>query len=85
MFDNQYLKLFDARPNAIYTSVLCIKQVLTASNIDFRDILETLSYFVLPPWYIRPPKIVLDLMHLKIYRTGAFQGNTGIGGDEKAD
>ena len=28
-------------------------------------ILETPSYFVLPPWYIKPPKIVLDLVHLK--------------------
>ena len=38
--------------------------LLTASNI-FSDILETTSYFVLPPWYIRPPTIGLDLMHLK--------------------
>ena len=29
------------------------------------DILETPSYFVLPPWCIKPPNIVLDLVHLK--------------------
>ena len=39
--------------------------VSTASNIDFSDILETPSYFILPPWCIKPPNIVLDLMHLK--------------------
>ena len=45
---------------------LRIKQFLTASNIVvFSDILKTHSYFVLPHWYIRPPKILLDLMHLK--------------------
>ena len=59
------MKLFDARPNTIRTFGLCIKQFLTASNIDCSDILETPSYFVLPPWYIRPLKIVLDLMYLK--------------------
>ena len=47
VFDNKYMKLFDARPNAIHTFGLCIKQFLTASNIDFSDILETPSYFVL--------------------------------------
>ena len=36
-----------------------------ASNIDFSDLLETPSYFVLPPWCIKPPKIVLYLVHLK--------------------
>ena len=55
-FDNKYMKLFDARPNAIRTFRLRIKQFLPASNIDFSDILETPSYFVL---------IVLDLVHLK--------------------
>ena len=37
----------------------------------FSNILETPSYFVLPPWYIRRQKIVLDLMHLKKDRTDA--------------
>ena len=49
VFDNKYMKLFDARPNAIRTFGLLIKQFLTASNIDLSDILETPSYFVLPP------------------------------------
>ena len=76
------MKLSDARPNAIRTFGLHIKQFLTASNIDFSDILETPSYFVLPPWSIKPPKIVLDLVHLKKDRTdasvlsAAFHGNT---------
>ena len=65
VFDNKYIKLFDVKPNAIHTFDLCIKQFLTASNIYFSDILETPSYFVLPPWCIKPPKIVLDLVHLK--------------------
>ena len=55
VFDNKYMKLFDARLNAIGT-------------FDFRlfsDILGTPTYFVLPPWCIKPPKIVLDLVHLK--------------------
>ena len=34
-------------------------------------ILETPSYFVLPPWYIKPPKTVLDLVHLKKDHTDA--------------
>ena len=38
---------------------------LTASNIDFSEILETRSYFVVQPWCIKPLKIVLDLVHLK--------------------
>ena len=38
---------------------------------DFSDILETPSYFVLPPWCIKPPKIVLDLVHLKKIHTDA--------------
>ena len=44
---------------------------LTASNIDVSDILKTPSYFVLPPWCIKPPKIVLELMHLKKAHTDA--------------
>ena len=71
MFDNTYMKLFDARPSAIRTFGLRIKQFLTASNIDFSDILETPSYFILPAWGIKPPKIVLDLVHLKKDRTDA--------------
>ena len=55
--------MFDVRLYAIRTFGLRIKQFLTASNIDFSDILETPSYFVLPP------KIVLDLVHLKKGRT----------------
>ena len=59
-----------------------IKQFLTASNIDFSDILETPSYFILPPWCVKPPKIVLDLVHLKKDRTdcinipATFLGNS---------
>ena len=59
VFDNKYMKLFDARPNAICTFGLHIKQFLTASNCS--DVLETALYFVLPPWCIKPHKIVLDL------------------------
>ena len=69
MVDNTYMKLFDASPSAIPTFGLRIKQFLTASNIDFFEILETPSYFILPPWCIKPPKIVLDLVHLKKDRT----------------
>ena len=71
VFDNKYMKLFDARPSAICTFGLRIKRFLTASNITFSDILETSSYFILPPWCVRPPKIVLDLVHLKKDRTDA--------------
>ena len=39
LFDNKYMKLSDARPNAIHTFGLHIKQFLTASNIVFSDIL----------------------------------------------
>ena len=69
VFDNKYMKLFDARPNAICTFGLHIKQFLTASNCS--DVLETPLYFVLPPWCIKPPKIVLDLVHLNKDRTDA--------------
>ena len=71
VFDNAYMKLFDARPSAIITFGLPIKQFLSASNIDFSDILETPSYFILPPWCIKPPKIVLDLVQLEKDRTDA--------------
>ena len=69
VFDNKYMKLFDARPNAIRTFGLRIKQLLTASNIELSDILETPSYFISPHWCIKPRKIVLDLVHLKKDRT----------------
>ena len=65
------MKLFDARPNAIRTFGLRIKQFLTASNIELSDILETPSYFSSPPWCIKSPKIVLELVHLKKDRTDA--------------
>ena len=65
------MKLFDARPSAIPTFGLRIKPFLTASNIDFSDILETPSYFILPLWCIKPLKIVLDLVHLKKDRSDA--------------
>ena len=65
------MKLFDAKPSAIRTFGLRIKQFLTASNIELSDILETPSYFIIPPWCIKPPKIVLDLVHLKKDRTDA--------------
>ena len=71
VFDNKYMKLFDARPTAIRTFGLCIKQFWTASNIELFDILETPSYFILPPWCIELPKIVLDLVYLKKDRTDA--------------
>ena len=71
VFDNKYMKLFDARPNAIRTFGLRIKQFLTASNIELSAILETPSYFISPPWCIKPPKIVLELVHLKKDRTDA--------------
>ena len=64
------MKLLDARPNAIRTFGLRIKQFLTASNIEISD-LETPSYFISPPWCIKPRKIVLDLVHLKKDRTDA--------------
>ena len=35
VFDSKYMKFFDARPNAIHTFGLHIKQFLTASNTDF--------------------------------------------------
>ena len=71
VFDNKYMKLFGARPNAIRTFGLRIKQFLTASIIELSDILETPSYFISPPWCIKPPKIVLELVHLKKDRTDA--------------
>ena len=65
VFDNKYMKLFDARPSAIHTFGLRIKLFLTVSNIELSDILETPCYFILPPWCIKPLKIVLELVHLK--------------------
>ena len=70
VFENKYMKLFDVRPNAIRTFGIRIKQFLTAFNIDFfRHFENTFIFFVLPPWYINPPKIVLDLVDLKKERT----------------
>ena len=43
---------------------------LTASNIEFSDILETPSYFILPHWCVKPPKIVLDEVVLCRVRMG---------------
>ena len=67
VFDNKYMK----RPSAIRTFGLRIKQFLTASNIELSDILETPSYFIVPPWCIKRPKIVLDLVYLKKDQTDA--------------
>ena len=47
VFDNTYMTLSDARPSAIRTFGLRIKQFLTASIIEFSDILETPSLFYL--------------------------------------
>ena len=45
MFDNKYMKLFDARPSVICTFGLRIKQFLTAYNIEFYwKYLQILSY-----------------------------------------
>ena len=49
VFVNKYMNLSDVWPNAIHTFGFHIKQFLTASNINVSDILETPSYFVLPP------------------------------------
>ena len=65
VFDYRYMKLFNAKPNVICTFGLRIKQYLTASNIDFSNILVTPLYFILPSFGIEPLKIVLDLVHLK--------------------
>ena len=71
VYDNKYMKLFDGRPNAIRTFGLPIEQLLPASNIQILEILETPSYFILPPCCIKPSKIVLDLVHLKKDRPDA--------------
>ena len=73
VFDNTYMK-FDSRPSAIRTFGLRIKQFLTASNIDFSDILETPSYFILPPWCIKPPKIwcILKMIEQMYQYTSRF-------------
>ena len=65
------MKLFDARPSTIRTFGLRIKQFLTASNVELSDVLEIPSFFILPPSCIKPPKIVLDSVHLKKDRTDA--------------
>ena len=63
------MKLFDAKSNAIPTFSLPIKQLLTVSNITFDDLMETPTCFVLPPWYIKPPDILFDLVDLKKKRS----------------
>ena len=63
------MKLFDARQNAIPIFGLRTKHFLTTSNIDISDILEISLHVVLPPWRIKEPTIVLDLMHTKKDRT----------------
>ena len=63
VFEDRYVDLFDARPNAIRTFGLCTRQILSASNIIFDSILEVPQYFAL--WYIKPPDVVFDLEHLK--------------------
>ena len=68
VFDNKYIKLFDARPGAIRTFGLRIKQFLTASNIEFSDILETPSYFILPPWCVKPPHLKKNRIDASIYQ-----------------
>ena len=60
--------LFDVRQNAVHTCVLCIKQFLTSSSIEFSDILQTLC-FVLPSWCIKALKIVPDHVHSVAYAT----------------
>jgi len=72
VFDNKYMKLFDAKPNAIRTFGLRIRQFLDGSDINLDTIMETPSYFVLPPWCIKPPDIVFDLVHLGKDRTDAL-------------
>ena len=42
-----------------------------AKDNDFSDILEIPLFFILPPWCVKPPKIVLDLVHLKKDQTDA--------------
>ena len=78
VFENKYMKLFDARPSAVRTFGLRIKQFLTASNIDFSDILETPSYFILPPWCVKPQKIVLDLHQYTSNFSWKFETSTVI-------
>ena len=46
VLDNKYMKLFNAKSSALRTFGLRIEQFLTASNINFSDILKILSYFV---------------------------------------
>ena len=72
-------------PNTIRTFGLRIKQFLTTANI-----LETPSYFVLPPWCIKRPTIVLDLKkyrmdiwdryrdYIPVYADGLQDGNSVV-------
>ena len=69
VFDNKYIKFIDARPKVIRSFGLRIKQFLTFWKH---------LHFVLPPWCIKPLKIVL---HLKkdstcICSSTVIHGNT---------
>ena len=46
VFDNKYMKLFDARPNAICTFGLRIKQFLTLSFLTFWKHLHISSHYL---------------------------------------
>ena len=77
VFDNKYMKLSDARPNAIR-----IKQFLTASNIDFSDVLETPSYFLVYTLMYQTTEDCAgtgapeERSHRCICLSAAFHGNT---------
>ena len=64
VFDNKYMKLFDARPSAIPTFGLSIERFLSAFIIDDFDIFKTPSYFICPPSCIKPPTTKVELVHL---------------------
>ena len=68
VFDGKYVKLFKVTLNAICTFGLRMRQI----NIRFDSIMEISQYFGLPPWYIKPPDIVFDLVHLKKGHTNAL-------------
>ena len=80
VFYNTYMKLFDARPSAIPTFGLRIKQFLTASNVDFSDILETTSYFILQPSSIYQ-QLFMEIRdrcrdYIPVYTDGSRDGNS---------
>ena len=45
---------------------------MSSSNISFDRILKTSQYFAIPPWYIKPPDNVFELVHLKEDPTNAL-------------